>query len=195
MRKARSSKEKAQEADVESPQTDEADSAEESKPKRGKGKATARAAEEPERPVKRRAARKEGEDEEAREKVDREDERDRDERDDEEPGAPRPVLTAIPRPVRDDDLQGVSEEGAPAVQLPPPPATPEAPRLEPVREGAPMQVIMLNDLKRMSVRFVESLCIPRSLSTSALSNCSRRYHVADKSPRTTTDAGSSCRAF
>jgi len=152
MRKARSSKEKAQEADVESPEAGEADAAEESKPKRGKGKAAARAAEEPERPAKRRAARKEGaDDEETRDKADREDERDRAERDDDEPSAPRPVLTAIPRPVRDDDLQGVSEEGGPAVQLPPPPATPEAPRLEPVREGAPMQVITLNDLKRMKI--------------------------------------------
>ncbi|HEY8206578.1 MAG TPA: transcription termination factor Rho, partial [Myxococcaceae bacterium] len=155
MRKARSSKEKPQEADVEAPEAADTDTAgEDVKPRRGKVRATSRAAEEPERPVKRRAARKEGADEEAepRDRSNREDDRDRAEREDaQEGGAPRPVLTAISRPVRDDDLQGVGTEEGTAAQLPPPPSTPEAPRLEPVRDGAPMQVIKLNDLKRMKI--------------------------------------------
>src|SRR5262249_4913924 len=140
MRKARSSKEKAHEAEVEAPEADDTDTAaEDVKPRRGKARAGARAAEEPERPAKRRAARKDGPEEEpdARERADRDDERERAERDDEDGASPRPVLTAIPRPVRDDDLQGVGTSEGTAAQLPPPPSTPEAPRLEPVREGAP----------------------------------------------------------
>jgi len=149
MRKARSSKEKAHEEQSDPPESGAEAPAEDSRAR--KRKVGARAAEEPERPAKKRVPRKEGADEEeSRDRADREDERERSDRG--EDGAPaRPVLTAIPRPVRDDDLQGVGTEAGTAAQLPPPPATPEAPRLEPVREGAPMQVISLNDLKRMKI--------------------------------------------
>ncbi|HVE81414.1 MAG TPA: Rho termination factor N-terminal domain-containing protein, partial [Myxococcales bacterium] len=152
MRKARSSKEKAHEAEAEAPEAGDPESASEDvKPR--KGRAKARVAEEPERPVRRRVARKDGDEPES--DRDRDDERDRADRADQEedqPAPARPVLTAIPRPVRDDDLQGVgTDQPGAATQLPPPPSTPEAPRLEPVRDGAPMQVIKLNDLKRMKI--------------------------------------------
>ena len=67
--------------------------------------------------------------------------------------APRPVLTAMPRPVRDDELQQVgTQDDEPAVALPPAPAAPEAPSLDAeVREGEPLQVLQLTDLKRMKI--------------------------------------------
>ncbi len=49
--------------------------------------------------------------------------------------APRPVLTAMPRPVRDDELQKVgTQDDEPAAELPPAPPAPEAPSLD--TEGA-----------------------------------------------------------
>jgi transcription termination factor Rho len=66
--------------------------------------------------------------------------------------APRPVLTAMPRPVRDDELQQVgTQDEEPAAQLAPAPPPPEAPQLEEVREGEPLQVLQLTDLKRMKI--------------------------------------------
>ncbi len=130
MRKARSSKEKAQE-----PETDtESEESGEEKPKRAKkGKASE---EREEKGAKKKAAK----------------------RDDDEPAEPvRPVLTAISRPIRDDELQerGSEEdedEEEPAAQLAPPPSAPEAPNLGgEVRSGEPMQVLKLNDLKRMKI--------------------------------------------
>jgi transcription termination factor Rho len=66
--------------------------------------------------------------------------------------APRPVLTAVPRPVRDDDLMeaAVSGEG-PAAELPPAPQSPDAPDLREVRDGEALQVLKLTDLKRMKI--------------------------------------------
>jgi len=70
--------------------------------------------------------------------------------------APRPVLTPISRPVRDDDLQEARISGGdeqPAASLPPAPEAPESPAITevPRGDGAPMQVIKLNDLKRMKI--------------------------------------------
>ncbi len=67
--------------------------------------------------------------------------------------APRPVLTAMPRPVRDDELQKVgTQDDEPAAELPPAPPSPEAPSLDnEVREGEPLQVLQLTDLKRMKI--------------------------------------------
>ncbi|MCP3162644.1 transcription termination factor Rho [Myxococcus qinghaiensis] len=69
---------------------------------------------------------------------------------------PRPVLTPISRPVRDDDIQEArlssGEDDSPAATLPPAPEVPDAPAITEVsRDGAPMQVIKLNDLKRMKI--------------------------------------------
>ena len=65
--------------------------------------------------------------------------------------APRPVLTAMPRPVRDDELQesGGHYADEAAATLPPPPEPP-VPSID-TRDGAPMQVLKLNDLKRMRI--------------------------------------------
>ncbi len=67
--------------------------------------------------------------------------------------APRPVLTAMPRPVRDDELQQVgTQDDEPAEQLAPAPPPVEAPTLDnEVREGEPLQVLQLTDLKRMKI--------------------------------------------
>ncbi len=136
MRKARTSREKAADTDV-------AVEADTEKPRRKRAAKTVERdeAEKPAPRARRSAARR-----------------------DEEPGAeveeapaepPRPVLTPISRPVRDDDLQearisGESEE--PAASLPPPPEPPETPAItEVTRDGEPMQVIKLNDLKRMKI--------------------------------------------
>jgi transcription termination factor Rho len=64
-----------------------------------------------------------------------------------EPG--RPILTAISRPVRDDDLQEERSEGEESDSKPQPVA--EAPIVSVPRIGEPMQVISLNDLKRMKI--------------------------------------------
>ncbi|MBL8957514.1 MAG: transcription termination factor Rho [Myxococcaceae bacterium] len=67
--------------------------------------------------------------------------------------APRPVLTAVPRPVRDDDIQEAAASGdeSPAAELPPAPPAPEAPELKEVPEGEPLQKLKLTDLKRMKI--------------------------------------------
>jgi transcription termination factor Rho len=153
MRKARPSREK-------SPDTDTAAEAapETERPRRRTARAAAKDAA-PAAPARRRtaAARRAEEESEAREAG----------RDAEEPGAGReeegeegaapvrPILTAMPRPVRDDELQetGMPEAEAapegPAASLPPPPEPP-TPTLD-TREGAPLQVLKLNDLKRMRI--------------------------------------------
>ncbi len=61
----------------------------------------------------------------------------------------RPILTAISRPVRDDDLQEARSEGEETDSKPQPVA--EAPIVSVPRIGEPMQVISLNDLKRMKI--------------------------------------------
>jgi transcription termination factor Rho len=67
----------------------------------------------------------------------------------------RPVLTAISRPVRDDDLNAVPDDpSAPPVMAERSSAEPAS---EPVAsvvtgpDGTPMQVLSLNDLKRMKI--------------------------------------------
>ncbi|MFP2924975.1 transcription termination factor Rho [Pyxidicoccus sp. 3LG] len=136
MRKARTSREKAAAPDVVAVEADE-------KPRR-KRAAKAVEREEPEKPARTRRPRR---DEEAEVET-------QEETTVAEP--PRPVLTPISRPVRDDDLQEArisgSEDEQNAATLPPPPEAPEAPAItEVTRDGAPMQVIKLNDLKRMKI--------------------------------------------
>jgi len=67
----------------------------------------------------------------------------------------RPVLTAISRPVRDDDLNAVPEDpSAPPVMAERPavePASELAPSVVTGPDGTPMQVLRLNDLKRMKI--------------------------------------------
>src|SRR5262249_2802087 len=60
----------------------------------------------------------------------------------------RPILTSIPRPLRDEDMRN----GRPAPQ-PAEPSAPanDAPAAAIARIGEPMQVIKLNDLKRMKI--------------------------------------------
>ncbi|NTX00737.1 MULTISPECIES: transcription termination factor Rho [Myxococcus] len=135
MRKARTSREKA--ADVVVPV--EADD----KPRRKRAAAKTAEREDTEKPSRARRPR-------------------RDEEVSAEPEAevsaepPRPVLTPISRPVRDDDIQEArlssGEDDSPAATLPPAPEVPDAPAITEVsRDGAPMQVIKLNDLKRMKI--------------------------------------------
>ncbi|NTX12558.1 transcription termination factor Rho [Myxococcus sp. CA051A] len=135
MRKARTSREKA--ADVVVPV--EADD----KPRRKRAAAKTAEREDTEKPSRTRRPR-------------------RDEEVSAEPEAevsaepPRPVLTPISRPVRDDDIQEArlssGEDDSPAATLPPAPEVPDAPAITEVsRDGAPMQVIKLNDLKRMKI--------------------------------------------
>ncbi|WP_224365283.1 transcription termination factor Rho [Hyalangium versicolor] len=131
MRKARSTKEKV----------DHALPAEEERPKRGRKTAKASEREEPERPTRRRTASRRTEEEEAPEP----------EAAEEAAEAPRPVLTPMPRPVRDEEFQearavAAAEPAAPAAEPSEMPAVTEV-----TRDGAPMQVIKLNDLKRMKI--------------------------------------------
>jgi transcription termination factor Rho len=66
----------------------------------------------------------------------------------------RPVLTAISRPVRDDDLNAVPEDpSAPPVMAERPSAAELAsePTVVTGPDGTPMQVLRLNDLKRMKI--------------------------------------------
>ena len=132
MRKVRSTKEKVAEVEVEE------------RPKR-RGKTATAKAPEPERPARRRTASRRGEEEvpEAAEPA--------------EP--PRPVLTPMPRPVRDEEFQEAraveaaepeeAEEAAAPAQAAEHPETPSITEVD--RDGAPMQVIKLNDLKRMKI--------------------------------------------
>ncbi|MDY7228626.1 transcription termination factor Rho [Hyalangium rubrum] len=133
MRKARSTKEKAPDIEVEA----------EERPKRRRT-TTAKAAperEEPEKPARRRTRRADEGEAEAADAGEQAAE------------PPRPVLTPMPRPVRDEEFQE-----ARAVAAAEPPAAPAAPEpaetpsiTEVTRDGAPMQVIKLNDLKRMKI--------------------------------------------
>jgi transcription termination factor Rho len=64
----------------------------------------------------------------------------------------RPVLTAISRPVRDDDLNAVPDDPSAPPVLSPVPAAPEPPAPQVIgADGQPMQVLRLNDLKRMKI--------------------------------------------
>jgi transcription termination factor Rho len=66
----------------------------------------------------------------------------------------RPVLTAISRPVRDDDLNAVPDDpSAPPViaERPSEPLSEPGPSVVTGPDGTPMQVLRLNDLKRMKI--------------------------------------------
>ncbi|HZX41220.1 MAG TPA: Rho termination factor N-terminal domain-containing protein, partial [Myxococcaceae bacterium] len=65
----------------------------------------------------------------------------------------RPVLTAISRPVRDDDLNAVPEDPSapPVVAERPEPVSEPGPTVVTGPDGTPMQVLRLNDLKRMKI--------------------------------------------
>ena len=132
MRKARSTKEK----------TVDTDPAETERPKRGARK-TAKASErdDAERPARRRTAARR--DEEAPEA----------EADEQAAEAPRPVLTPMPRPVRDEEFQEArAVEAAEPAEAPAAAEPSEGPTVtEVTRDGSPMQVIKLNDLKRMKI--------------------------------------------
>ncbi|SET26163.1 transcription termination factor Rho [Stigmatella erecta] len=67
--------------------------------------------------------------------------------------APRPVLTPIPRPVRDEEFQEArAVEAAEEPAAAPVSESSESPAItEVTRDGTPMQVIKLNDLKRMKI--------------------------------------------
>ncbi|HET9450170.1 MAG TPA: transcription termination factor Rho [Aggregicoccus sp.] len=140
MRKARTSKEKVPETDL----VNDSETAEAEKPRRRR--ATKAGEEAVEKPARRRAAAAGRRDEEEPEVPAEESE--------EGATAVRPVLTAMPRPVRDDELQEARAEAlhhGPAATLTPAPE-PEAPTITEVdRDGTPMQVIKLNDLKRMKI--------------------------------------------
>jgi transcription termination factor Rho len=138
MRKARSAKEKVSESALAAVEV-----VEEEKPKRKRAPAKVAAPEETEKPASRRRARRD--EEEAPEPV---------EAAAEAPAEPpRPILTPMtPRPVRDEEFQEARAIEASEEPAAPPPAAPEAPALpEAAREGGPMQVIKLNDLKRMKI--------------------------------------------
>jgi transcription termination factor Rho len=127
MRKARSGKEKVSESEVGEPET----------PKRRRSKAVEADAEE--RP--RRRTRDEHDEVNGRE-----------EGSGEEPVPARPVLTAIPRPVRDDELQESRASGEDPIASAEP-SPPLAVELTPVTSSSeePRQVISLNQLKRMKI--------------------------------------------
>ena len=139
IRKARTSKEKVPETDL----VNDAETAEAEKPRRRRA---AKAGEEAaEKPVRRRAAAGRRDEDEPEVSAD----------ESEDGASPvRPVLTAMPRPVRDDELQEARAEALhnqPAAALAPAPE-PESPTITEVdRDGTPMQVIKLNDLKRMKI--------------------------------------------
>ena len=65
----------------------------------------------------------------------------------------RPVLTAISRPVRDDDLNAVPEDPSAPPLIAERPSEPSEPGPSVVTgpDGTPMQVLRLNDLKRMKI--------------------------------------------
>ncbi|WP_205525483.1 transcription termination factor Rho [Pyxidicoccus trucidator] len=135
MRKARTSREKVAAPDVVAVEADA------EKPRRKRAAAKTVDRDDTEKPTRTRRARRD-DDEVAEPEV--------------APEPPRPVLTPISRPVRDDDIQEArisgGDEEQPAATLPPPPEAPEAPAFtEVTRDGAPMQVIKLNDLKRMKI--------------------------------------------
>nr|WP_228530893.1 MULTISPECIES: transcription termination factor Rho [Myxococcaceae] len=143
IRKARTSKEKVQETELAT------DAVADEKPRRRR----AAKADDSDKPVRRRAAAGRR-DEEAPADAEEGAEAADGASDDGEGAPVRPVLTAMPRPVRDDELQEARAEAlhhGPAATLTPAPE-PEAPTITEVdRDGTPMQVIKLNDLKRMKI--------------------------------------------
>jgi len=122
MRKARSSKEVV----PQEPLT-EVEPPEEARPRRRRGRPSEK--EDGEKPAKARQA-KDAEQAQSAE-------------------AARPILTSLPRPLRDEDLHN----GRPASPPAEPRATPanDVPAAALPRIGEPMQVIKLNDLKRMKI--------------------------------------------
>jgi len=124
MRKARSSKEVV----PQSPPSIDTESSDEARPKRRRGRTAEK--EEGEKHARGRRSKEDAEPAQATE-------------------AGRPILTAIPRPVRDDELQDgraaqpTGEQNAASA--------PEAAPVVVPRIGEPMQVIKLNDLKRMKI--------------------------------------------
>ncbi|HKD39815.1 MAG TPA: transcription termination factor Rho [Myxococcaceae bacterium] len=124
MRKARSSKEVV----PQSPPSIDTESSDEARPKRRRGRTAEK--EEGEKHARGRRSKEDAEPAQATE-------------------AGRPMLTAIPRPVRDDELQDgraaqpTGEQNAASA--------PEAAPVVVPRIGEPMQVIKLNDLKRMKI--------------------------------------------
>ena len=124
MRKARSSKEVVPQA----PLPVDAESSDEARPKRRRGRTAEK--EEGEKHPRGRRSKEDAEPAQATE-------------------AGRPVLTAIPRPVRDDELQD-GRTAQPTGEQNAASAAEAAPVVLP-RIGEPMQVIKLNDLKRMKI--------------------------------------------
>src|SRR5260370_17736418 len=122
MRKARTGKEKTPDSDSEMA----AEGAEEERPR-----ARRKVSEEADKAAKRRS-RKEGAPEE---------------------GQIRRILTAISRPARAEGFQNGREQAEVPAAPPPAPPPPEVAKIsaEPPRSGEPMQVIKLNDLKRMKI--------------------------------------------
>ncbi len=137
MAKARSPKEKFLDTDI-----PVAEAVEEEKPKRRTTRTKAADREDaPEKPARRRTTRRE-EDTSAAE-------------------PPRPVLTPIPsHPVRDEEYQEVRAAVEAEVEQPAALAAPEpAPVVaEVTREGSEMQVMSLNDLKRMKITDLSRMC-------------------------------------
>ena len=131
MAKARSPKEKLLDTDVAV--------VEEEKPKRRPSRAKSVERDESDKPARRRTSARREEDTEAPEVT--------------EP--PRPVLTPMPsHPLRDEEYQEVRAAAAheePAAQPSAPESTETPVVTEVTRDGAPMQVIRLNDLKRMKI--------------------------------------------
>src|SRR5499427_3916654 len=123
MRKARSSKEVVPQHPL-----PEVDPSEEARPRRRRGRPSEK--EDGEKQARARHAREAPEQPESAETA-------------------RPILTSLPRPLRDDDVRN----GRPAAQPAEPSAPPanDAPAAAIPRIGEPMQVIKLNDLKRMKI--------------------------------------------
>src|SRR5262244_1725631 len=123
MRKARSSKEVV----PQQPLT-EVESSDEARPRRRRGRPAEK--EDGEKQARARHAREASEQPESAESA-------------------RPILTSIPRPLRDEDMRN----GRPAPEPAEPSAPPanDAPAAAIARIGEPMQVIKLNDLKRMKI--------------------------------------------
>jgi transcription termination factor Rho len=136
MRKVRSPK-PVSKTSAEEPMTTDAE-----RPKRRRTRASATA----ERPApRRRAPREEPEAETAAAAPEEAVETEVEASDEEQ--TPRPVLTPVSRPVRDDDLvEGTAEIAEPAIEAAPEPP----PQVAQTPEG-PKQILRLNDLKRMKI--------------------------------------------
>ncbi len=71
---------------------------------------------------------------------------------DEENAKPKPMLTPVARPVRDDDIQEAQLEASVAEAPALPASAQPEPLAEPAREGeGPTEILKLNDLKRMKI--------------------------------------------